>query len=120
MGAKKILFIEIKKKQPSKSSRNIHKFKEINRIKNRRQTTKKWPNDKIVELAVMEIEKEKLKGQEKDLSKEKNHISQKKAVDALAMLRSYFDQNDLDMHHIYEIGGQLSFNVSKNDGEKNA
>ena len=70
----------------------------------------------------MEIKKEKLKGQEKEknLSKEKNHISQKKAVDALAMLRSYFDQNDLDMHHVYEIGGQLSFNVSKNDGEKNA
>ena len=70
----------------------------------------------------MEIEKEKLKGQEKekDLSKEKNHISQKKAVHVLAMLRSYFDQNDLDMHHVYEIGGQLSFNVSKNDGEKNA
>ena len=89
-GRKKNSFYRNKKKQqPSKSSRNIHKFKEINRIKNRRQTTKKWPNDKIEELASMKIVKEKLKGQkkEKDLSKEKNHISQKKAVDALAILR---------------------------------
>ena len=70
----------------------------------------------------MEIEKEKLKGQEKekDLSKEKNHISQKKAVDALAMLRSYFDQNDLGMHHVYEIGGQLSLMYQKMTEKKNA
>ena len=47
-----------------------------------------------------------------------NQLSRKEALEAFFVLRSYVDQNDLDMHNMYEIGGQLSFNLSKREEEK--
>ena len=47
-----------------------------------------------------------------------NQLSRKETVEAFFLLRSYLDQNDLDMHNMYEIGGQLSFNFSRREEKK--
>ena len=57
--------------------------------------------------------KQKRGRQRERTNRKKNMTSLKEAISALGVLQSYFNHNDMDMHHVYEIGGQLSFNQSK-------
>ena len=75
-------------------------------------------DERIIDAAEKEIEKETEEEKKVSDQDSTNQQSREKAIEAFFTLRSYFEDNDIDMNSIYKIGGQLLFIQSKMDEKK--